>query len=94
MDRYLQAEMGSLPYGATIIVISAVITDSLVGALLDTVRAGHPTGLLAMGEEPPRNIPDDIQCHWIGGREAYRGLTELSLDDVLLAESEEGSACI
>ncbi len=77
--RYLRGEATVLPFGATVIVISATITDELVAALLDLQYAGHPVALLALGEQAPTNVPDELQLFWLGGREAYRQLMELDL---------------
>jgi uncharacterized protein (DUF58 family) len=79
MDRYLRAEMSGLPFGATIILISAVITDSLVAALLDLKRAGHPVAMIAIGEEMPPNVPNELRLYWIGGVKAYGALAEFDL---------------
>ena len=76
---YLRAQMTALPFGATIIAISAVITDELVAVLLDAKRVAHPVVLLAIGEAAPVNIPDELLAFWIGGREAYQKLMELDL---------------
>jgi len=83
MSRYLRAEMGSLPFGATIIVISAVVSDDLAASLLDLKRAGHPVVLLAVGDEPPALAPEGITCYWIGGKEAYQQLEHFDLVELI-----------
>jgi uncharacterized protein (DUF58 family) len=62
LEQYLRAEMNALPFGASIVVISAVVTEGLVALLLDAKRAGYPVTLLAM--------------YWIGGREAFEKISE------------------
>jgi uncharacterized protein (DUF58 family) len=77
--RLLRAEMSLLPYGATIIVITALIDDEILAALLDLRSAGHPVTLLSIGEEPPDGVPDGLSVYWIGGHDAYANLTALEL---------------
>ncbi|MBI4675441.1 MAG: DUF58 domain-containing protein [Chloroflexi bacterium] len=77
LAKYLRAEIGALPFGATVIAISAVITNELVAALLDAQRTGHPTALIAISESAPENIPDALQTYWIGGRGQYGKLADL-----------------
>lgn len=79
LEKYLRAEMSALPFGATLIAISVVVTDELVAALLDAQRAGHPTALLAIGESAPLNVPDELRMDWLGGREAWEKLMILDL---------------
>jgi uncharacterized protein (DUF58 family) len=76
LERYVRAEMSGLLFGATVILISAVITDDLIAALLDLKRAGHPVALLAIGEEAPTNVPEEVRMFWIGGREAYEKILD------------------
>jgi uncharacterized protein (DUF58 family) len=77
ISRCLNAESGALPFGATIVAVSAAPTEALYAALLDARRAGHPVALVAIGESAPQEAPDEIQVAWIGGREAYRRLMEM-----------------
>lgn len=77
IEDCLRAEAPALPFGATVIVISAVTTDELIAALLDLKAAGHPVALLAISETAPTNLPDDLRMFWLGGREAYERLSEI-----------------
>lgn len=79
LERHLNAELPILPFGATIIAISAVAGEPLVTALLDAKRAGHPVVLLAIGEEPPKDVPEELQMYWLGGQEAWQELRILDL---------------
>lgn len=54
-EDLLQAEAPELPYGATLIAVSAVVTDSILSALLDTHRRGHPVALIVVGQRPERS---------------------------------------
>jgi uncharacterized protein (DUF58 family) len=79
LENVLRAEAASLPFGAQVIAVSPVINEGLLAALLDMQRAGHPVMLLAIGEEPPADVPDALQAHWIGGRDAWARLNQLDL---------------
>jgi uncharacterized protein (DUF58 family) len=76
LEKYLRAEMSLLPLGATLIVISAVLSDDLVAALLDAQSAGHPVAVLALGEAAPTNVPESIQLYWLGGFKQYEKVME------------------
>ncbi len=79
LEKVVRAKMTALPFGATLIAISAAVSDELVAALLDARRAGHPVALLAIGESAPTNVPDGVQTYWLGGRAAYEKLMLLDL---------------
>lgn len=79
LERLVRAELPALPYGTTVIAISATPDPALYAALLDVQRANHPVALLAIGETAPPDVPAELRCTWIGGRTAYRGLEELDL---------------
>ena len=53
----------------------------LVSALLDAKRAGHPVVLLAIGQEPPKEVPDELQMYWLGGHDKWRELVILDFTD-------------
>lgn len=76
-DRLLRVELPALPYGVAVVAISTTPDAKIYAALLDVQRAGHPTGLLVVGEAAPVDAPDDLRWSWIGGRAAYEGLSEL-----------------
>lgn len=76
LARALQAELAGLAFGATVIVISAVVTEDLIAALLVTRDAGHPVTLLAIGESAPANVPAEVNMVWLGGRDAFRVVSD------------------
>jgi uncharacterized protein (DUF58 family) len=80
IKHVLQAERPRLPFGATVLVISAVPSLALAAILLEARAAGHPVGLIAIGDTPPPQLSPEIPAFWIGGRAAYKDLTELVLD--------------
>lgn len=78
-DRFVQAELAGLPFGATVIAITATPTAGKYAALLDVRRAGHPTWLLAVGDTAPGDVPADLPCTWLGGSDAWHSLAALEL---------------
>jgi hypothetical protein len=48
--------------------------EATYAALLDLQRTGHPTWLLAIGENAPPDVPGSLRCTWLGGRDAYTAL--------------------
>jgi uncharacterized protein (DUF58 family) len=73
-DRFLRGEQPGLPYGAPVVAITATPGPGTYAALLDLQRAGHPTALIAVGDEPPADVPGLLRCAWIGGDAAYERL--------------------
>ncbi len=54
-ERLLRQEASHFPYGATIVVISAIMNDPIYTGMLDLRAAGHPVALVMVGQpvEPP-----------------------------------------
>lgn len=57
LARLLDLELPRLPYGSTMVVISAVVDEDLLGALLDVKATGRPVVLLAVGEGAQGSLP-------------------------------------
>jgi uncharacterized protein (DUF58 family) len=74
--RFLRGEQPTLPYGAPIMAITATPGPETYAALLEIQRAGHPTSLIAVGDEPPLGVPGPLRCAWIGGDDAYARLID------------------
>ena len=51
-EKLLRAEMPSLPYGATLVAVSAIVNESILSALLDLRENGHPVALILVGAHP------------------------------------------
>lgn len=65
--------MRALPFGATVVTISARPDESLQAALLALQDAGHPVVLLTVGEEPI-SAPAALDVHYLGGERAWKTL--------------------
>jgi uncharacterized protein (DUF58 family) len=56
-ERLLREEAPRFPFGATIVVISAIMNESIDAALLDLRTAGHPIALVLIGQAPEAELP-------------------------------------
>lgn len=96
-DRFLRSEQAGLPPGAPVIAISATFGPAAYAALLNLQRAGHPTYLIAVGDQPPSDVPPTLRCTWIGGEEAYARLLrsgagiDLGAEERMAAGLERGA---
>jgi uncharacterized protein (DUF58 family) len=53
LERYVRQEAAGLPYGSTIVAISAAPTPELLATLADMRRLGRSTALVKVGGAPP-----------------------------------------
>ena len=67
-----------LPWGATVVVLSARPSAGLQAALLAVQDAGHATALLTVGEAPIA-VPAELDVHHLGGIDAWENLATLEL---------------
>ena len=64
IEELLLREAPRLPWGATIIVVTALVHDELLAALSDLERAGRQIVLFTLAEEPPiRKMPGILVYH-------------------------------
>ncbi len=52
IERLLAAEAARLPWGSTLVVVSAIVTPALTAALLDLQRAGRRLALISLDPDP------------------------------------------
>jgi uncharacterized protein (DUF58 family) len=78
LGQLLHRTMVSLPYGSTVVVITARTTEPILLALLALQGAGHPVMLLTVGERRPY-VPDRFATVHLGGRDAWDRLEALAL---------------
>jgi uncharacterized protein (DUF58 family) len=79
IEAVLQTEAPHLPYGASVIVVSAVTTERLAHALLDLRRREYGVSLVTLGEKAEHAQPRGIRCYHIGGRKEWHELAALAL---------------
>jgi uncharacterized protein (DUF58 family) len=78
LHLFLRRSMPILPYGSTVMAITAQATEPLFVALLSLYDAGHPVVLLTVGDQKPE-VPDTFTTVHLGGRDAWRRLETLEL---------------
>lgn len=66
-DQLLQTEASRLPYGATLIIITTLLSDSIQTQLLNLRRAGHPIAVILVDtqynpqrSQPPNQPPNHL----------------------------------
>jgi len=78
LSHLLLRDMQSLPYGGTVVAISALPVEETLEALLTIQENGHPVVLLTVGEQPTR-APERLRVYHLGGRDAWHRLATLEL---------------
>jgi uncharacterized protein (DUF58 family) len=76
--QILRRSMPLLPYGSTVVAITARPVEEVLVSLLAIKDAGHPVVLLVVGDEEPE-IPPMFDTYYIGGRDAWHRLEALEL---------------
>jgi uncharacterized protein (DUF58 family) len=80
-DQLLRLEAPSLPFGATVVAVSSVVTEAIQAALLALFDAGHPVALVVIAEDQRRpliSLPDSIPVYFVAPR--WTDLHALELD--------------
>ena len=80
LERLLHVEAPRLPYGATLVIITAVLTPQLEQALLDLRRREYAVVLLTLGDANSTASLPNIHHHHLGGLEEWLALDSLALD--------------
>ncbi len=78
LSHLLYRSMHTLPYGSTVVAITARTVEPVLMALLGLQRAGHPVVLLTVGDRQPR-VPERFTTFHLGGRDAWHRLEALAL---------------
>jgi len=63
MGRFLLRESPALPWGATLVVVTPIITDELVATLDQLRAAGRQIVLVTLAQEPPPNLAGIVTYH-------------------------------
>lgn len=64
-ETLLEIETPQIPYGATVIAVTAIVNDAILGELLDLRRAGHPVALLLIGQTEFDTPPFDLATYYV-----------------------------
>jgi uncharacterized protein (DUF58 family) len=78
VEAVMETEAGHLPYGSTVIVISARVGDDLARVLLDLRRREHAMVLITVGEERLAEPPAGV-VYYHAGHEVWNELESLQL---------------
>jgi uncharacterized protein (DUF58 family) len=78
MYQILRRSMPLLPYGSTVVAITARPVEEVLVSLLSVQDAGHPVVLLTVGDQEPE-VPALFDTFYLGGRDAWHRLEALEL---------------
>lgn len=79
----MEETRGTLPWGATVVLITAVLDENVLAQLTAYRDQGHRPHILHIGDEPPQSAASpssfgslamDITVHWIGGEAKWNEL--------------------
>jgi uncharacterized protein (DUF58 family) len=74
LEEVVQAERSRLPTGATVVVITSIVSDLLLDALVRVQQAGHAVTILSVGDTPIPGRLAGLTIHHLGGRETWHNL--------------------
>ena len=71
MGRFIRREAGNLPWGSTLLVISAQPSDDLVSTLMDLKRRGRSVALIKVGGEAPDIYGDRLSVYHVSDEKGW-----------------------
>jgi uncharacterized protein (DUF58 family) len=81
MASFIRQEAANLPWGSTLVVISAQPTDELLGALLYFKRAGRSVALIKVGGTAPEADEGALTVYHIPDKVAWEVVQEIGLKE-------------
>lgn len=72
IERLLRRESPRLPWGATLVVVTAIVTDGLAEALLHLRDAGRQLALISLEDDPPPHLEGIVSYHLPPDTPAFR----------------------
>jgi uncharacterized protein (DUF58 family) len=82
IDRFLARESRGLPWSATIVVISAVVTSQLLSTLLHLRRAGRRVALITVGPDGAGVHPPGIPTYAVAQSQPWEEVQTLDLSAI------------
>lgn len=79
IEDVMLAERSHLPAGATIVLITTSITETLIEALAQMRKGGHAVTILFVGDKPPPIKLAGVPIHHLGGETTWEQLKAASL---------------
>jgi len=77
--RFIRQEARGLPWGSTVLAVTAQPADELTAALLDLKRAGRPVALVKVGGEPPKEASIAMPAYHVTDEVAWDLVKEIGL---------------
>jgi uncharacterized protein (DUF58 family) len=79
IDRFIQQEAGHLPWGSTLVVITAQPSDELIATLLDLKRAGRSVALIKIGGSATEPASDNFHVYHVSEKIAWDVMEKLDM---------------
>jgi uncharacterized protein (DUF58 family) len=79
LEEVVQAERSRLPPGATVIVITSIVSDLLLDALTHLRQTDHAVTILSVGETPLPAHLGGLPVYHLGGKDAWRRLVDAAV---------------
>lgn len=81
VTRFIRQEAGGLPWGSTLVVISAQPADGLLATLLDLKRVGRSVALVKVGGKAPEVGTGNLPVYHINDDIAWELIKEIGLEE-------------
>jgi uncharacterized protein (DUF58 family) len=78
-SRFIRQEARNVPWGSTLVVISAQTSDELLAELMDLKRAGRSVALIKVGGTAPEVSTDDLSVYHISDDIAWDVIEQIGL---------------
>jgi hypothetical protein len=75
IEEMIQSERTHLPAGATVVVVTSIISDPLLDTLKRLRQSGHAVTILLVSNQPMTNRLAGIPLHYLGGNDTWQRLT-------------------
>jgi uncharacterized protein (DUF58 family) len=80
VERVLRRESPRLPWGATLVVVTAIVTDLLAEALVNLRDAGRQLALISLEEVPPPPLQGIVTYHLPSSLPTFQRSSDTSYD--------------
>ena len=81
-ERFIRQEASSLPWGSTLLVISAQPTDKLLSALMELKRVGRSVALVKVGGAKLERWEADFPVYHVDDKIAWELVQEIGLKEI------------
>ena len=81
MVRYIRQEARNLPWGSTLVLISAQPSDETLATLLDLKRVGRSVALISIGGKAPEENTGSLACYHVSDDIAWELVKSIGLKE-------------